>query len=131
MEQVGESVDDRDGAGVGESLHLGVVKRPHHEAVDEARQHARGVGDSFAPAELDVAPAEKKRIAAQFVDADLEGDTGAGARLGKNHRPRLPRERLRSAPAACVLEFLRVRKDRRRLAQREVSLLEEMLHKMK
>jgi hypothetical protein len=48
-----------------------------HDAVDIAREHAGGVGDRLAAAELNVARREKQRVAAELPHPDLERDAGA------------------------------------------------------
>ena len=127
MQQVGEGVDHRDGAHVRELLDLRVIKRPHHESVHEARQHPGGVGDAFAAPQLDVVPIQEKRIAPEFVDADLERHARARRRLRKYHRPRLAGQRGR-VPAALRLELARQAKQPAQFGRLKVGLLEEMLH---
>ena len=68
--------------------------------VDIARQHARGVGDGLAAAELRAVALQHDRIAAELAHADLEGDAGAGRRLLEDHRQRLAGERLAVAVRA-------------------------------
>ena len=78
----------------GQLLDVGVIVGADHDAVEVAREHARGVADRLAPAELDVAGGEEERVSAELEGADLEGDAGAGAALGEDHPQRLAGERL-------------------------------------
>ena len=52
-------------------------KGPDHDAVDVAREYARGVGDRLTASELYITRGEKERMSAQLPGADLEGDAGA------------------------------------------------------
>ena len=71
----------------------------HHSA-----QHARGVLDRFATAQLHVVCVEKHHRAAQFADADLERHPRARRGLGENHRPSLGVERLGFTDTALGLD---------------------------
>ncbi len=63
MQKVRKGIHHRHAATAGEFLDIGVVKGAHDQAVDEARQHACGVRDRLAAAELNVVPAEDERRA--------------------------------------------------------------------
>ena len=69
-------------------------ERANHDAVDVARQDARGVGDRLAAPELDVARRQKQRVAAELERADLERHARSGGRLHEDHRERFSGERL-------------------------------------
>src|SRR5213596_2163635 len=93
VRQVGEPVDDGNRRLARQLLHLGVIEGPDHDAADVAGQHPRGVGDRLAPPQLDVAGRKEQGVPAQLVRPHLEGDPGARARLGEDHRQALARER--------------------------------------
>ena len=61
---------------------------PHH-AVRHTVEHAGGVGDRLAAAQLGSGLVDHQRIAAEFGHADGEAGAGAGARLVENHRDAL------------------------------------------
>ena len=67
MQQIGQPVDHRNGAVAGQLLHVGMIVGPDHDAVEIAGQHPGGVADRLAPAELDVARGEEKRVPAELV----------------------------------------------------------------
>ena len=79
MQQIGESVDDRDVGVLRQLLDVLVGEGADHDAVHVARQHARRVGDRLAAAELDVARREEERVPAELKGADLERDPRARA----------------------------------------------------
>ena len=54
MTVVGESVDDRDRAVFRESFDLALSEGADHNSVEEAREHAGGVLNRLAPADLQV-----------------------------------------------------------------------------
>ena len=89
VREVRQPIDHGDRGEAGQLLDFGVVVGADHDAVDVARQHAGGIGDRLPAADLDVLAGEEERPAAQLVGADLEGDAGAGGRLGEDHRQRL------------------------------------------
>ena len=96
---VGERVDGRDAGVVRELDHVLLGEGADDRAMDHAAEHAGGVLDQFAAAELDVVFREEHREAAEFADADFERDAGAGGGLGENERPGLAGERLAVAAA--------------------------------
>ena len=57
--RVGETVDHRDRGVARQLLDVGMIEGADHDAVEVAREHARGVPDRLAPAELDVGAARK------------------------------------------------------------------------
>ena len=97
---IGQRVDGRDSRPLGEILDVALRVGADDRAVYHSSEHAGGVLDGFASAELKVVGVEEHHVAAQFTDAYLEGDAGACGGFGENHRPRLARERLVLAVAA-------------------------------
>ncbi len=77
-------------------------------AVTHSAEHAGGVFDGFAAAELDVVGGEEHRKSAEFADADLERHAGAGGGFAKNHRPSLSGEWLGRVLSALGFEALSV-----------------------
>ena len=59
------------------------------EAIQVAGENPGGIGNAFPPADLGGRLVDHQRVAAQFADPDLEGDSGAGAVLVENHSPAL------------------------------------------
>ena len=93
MEQIGETVDNRNGCEVGELLHVALGEGANHDPVDVAREDPSHVADRLAAAELDVARGEEESVTAELLGADLERNAGAGAALGEDHRQSLAGER--------------------------------------
>ena len=75
------------------------VERADHDGVDIARQHARGIGERLAAAELHFLRGQQDGVAAELPHGDFEGDPRARRRLFENHRQRLCRRAARM-PAA-------------------------------
>src|SRR6185437_1336581 len=94
MQEIGQTVDHGHVGEPGQLLDVLVGEGADHDAIDVARQHARGVGDRLAASELDVARREEEGVAAQVEGADLERDAGPRARLHEDHGERLTGERL-------------------------------------
>ena len=69
---IGERVDRREARKRGELLDIPLRERADHRAVDHPPEHARGVLDRLAAAELDVVRTEEQRVPAQLANADLE-----------------------------------------------------------
>ncbi len=90
--QIGQAVDHGDRGEAGQLLDLGVAVGADHDPVDIAGQHPGGVRNRLTPPDLDVLAGEEEGLAAQLVGPDLEGDAGAGGRLGEDHRQRLAGE---------------------------------------
>jgi hypothetical protein len=57
--------------------------------MDHTPEYPRRILDRFAPAKLDLAGGEKKRLAAKFPDPDLEADTCPGGGFRKKQAPAL------------------------------------------
>jgi len=83
--RVGESVDHRDLAVLGEVVDVLLGEGADHDAVDVAAHHVRGVLDGLADAQLDVVGAEEHGLGAELLDADLEAHAGARAGLHEDH----------------------------------------------
>ena len=77
-----------------------------HDRVGVAREHARGVADGLAAAELQVAGVQHHAVAAELAHGDLERDAGPGRGLFEDHHQRLAGERpvrLLALPALCAV----------------------------
>jgi len=55
-----------------------VIERADHDGIDIARQHARGVGDGLAAAELHFLAGQHRGVAAKLAHRHLERYPGAG-----------------------------------------------------
>ena len=97
-------------------------------AVEITGKDARGVGDGLAAGDLQVVGVEHHRQAAELMDADLEGDAGAGALLEEHQAPGLVREGGAGGLAATGLEGRGGGEDLGRLGRAQVGLLQEMTH---
>ena len=84
----------------GHLLHVVMREDANDDRIHIARQHARGVGDGLAAAELHLSPGEHDRLAAELAHADIERDAGAGRRPVEDHRQRLAGERTRGRLSA-------------------------------
>ncbi len=93
MREVGEAVDDRDGGVFRHFLDLGMIVGADHDRVDHAAEHARGVGDCLAAAELGGAGVEDQRRAAKLADRHVERHAGARRVLLEDHRQRATGQR--------------------------------------
>ena len=93
MGAVGQGVDHRHAGVFGELHELRMLGRADHDDVDVARQHARGVGDRLAAAEMRVDRRQHNGLAAELAHADLERDPGARRRRLEDHRQRLAGQR--------------------------------------
>ncbi len=77
------------------SMQIGVIEDADHDRVDVARQHARGVGDRLAAAELHLGAGQHDRLAAEFAHRDVERNARARRGPVEDHRQRLAGERPR------------------------------------
>ena len=78
MVVVGEAVDDRHRGEPRQLLDVGVVEGADHDAVDVAREHARGVADRLAAAELDVARRQEEGVPAELRGTRPRTRRGSG-----------------------------------------------------
>ena len=101
---IGQRVDGGNVGVLGEILYIALREGANDCAVHHATEHAGGVLDGFATAELEVVRVEKHYAATKFADAGLEGHSGSCGGFGENHRPRLAGERLVLAVAALRLD---------------------------
>ena len=76
------------------------IERADHDGVDVARQHARGIGERLAAAELHFLGGQHDGVAAELAHGDLERDAGARRRPLEDHRQCLAGERPIGAPGA-------------------------------
>src|SRR6266481_6857249 len=89
-----QPVDDGHG-GVGRQLEQRLmIENTDHDGIDITRQHARGVGDGLAAAELHLGAGQHDRFTAELAHADVERHAGAGRGPLEDHRERLAGERL-------------------------------------
>lgn len=105
-----------------------VIEDADHDGVDIARQHACGVGDGLAAAELHLGTGEHDGLAAKLAHGDVERHAGAGRGALEDHRQRLAFER----PDRLMRLLLRLhgggrRKHALELRQRQLVDIEEML----
>ena len=84
--------------------HRLVIENADHDGVDIARQHARGVGQRLAAAELHFLRGEQDRLAAELAHGDVERHARAGRGLVEHHGQRLAGKR-RGHDAARALRL--------------------------
>ena len=96
MRLFGQAVDDGHGRVARQLLHRLMIEDADHDRVDIAREHARGVGDALAAAELHFGAGEHDRLAAEFAHRHVEGDARARRGAIEDHRQRLARQRPQS-----------------------------------
>src|SRR6185312_5574295 len=102
MVQRGERVDHRHGGGGGQLDHPLVGAGADHDGVDHAREDLRGVGDRLPARELHFVAAQHHRVGAELVDADVEGDPGAGRGALEDKGDGAAGERLGAEPPALA-----------------------------
>src|SRR5450631_3966546 len=106
-----------------------VVENADHDGVDEARQHARGVGQRLAATELHFLRGQQNRLAAELTHGDVEGHAGAGRGLVENHGQRLAGQRLGDdAALARGLHGAAVADNPGQFGLRDIDQIEEMPH---
>src|SRR5262245_37855233 len=99
MRAAGQAVDHRHG-GVARELGQGVViERADHDDVDVAREHAGGVGDGLAAAELHLLAGQQDGLAPELAHGDVKGHPCAGRGLVEDHGQRAALERAHAASA--------------------------------
>src|SRR5690606_2639263 len=108
----------------GELLDGLVRERADHDAVDVAREHASGVTDGLAPADLDVTRREEECVAAKLVRTHLERHARARRTLLEDHRERLPGEG--PVPTLAALQAARERQQLIQLFGLEVGNREKV-----
>src|SRR2546430_14679547 len=101
MRAVGQRVDDRLLRGVRELREVSMSAQTRDYTVNVTVQHARGVADRLAHAELDILLAQRCGGAPEARDPDLEGHARAAARALEKHRDMATRKPA-SAPGACL-----------------------------
>lgn len=104
--EIGEGVDDRDGAVVPEGVKQLMFKAADDNAVEVSGKDAGGIGGGFAASELGAVDIENDRMAAELPDADLEAEAGSGAALIKDERPGLAFEGGGGVAAALALKLV-------------------------
>jgi hypothetical protein len=77
---------------------------------------------------LNVIRVQKKRIAAEFVNADFKRNPRARGRFRENHRPGLPRERFVLAAAALGFQRRRILHNRFHVGSRQFFQTQKMFH---
>src|SRR5258707_379475 len=90
---IGQRIDGGNFAVVRKILHIALRESPDDGAVDHPSENARGVLDRFTASELHIVAIEKKRVTAQFANANLKGNACARGRFVENQRPSLTGQR--------------------------------------
>ena len=106
---IGQRVDHRDVAVFDQGFELFLAEGTHDEAVRVAGQHAGGVLERFAAAELRVAGRNEDRVAAELAHAHFEGHAGPRGSLFENQQQGLPRQEI--GPDLVVLHLLGPKKN--------------------
>ena len=79
--------------------HVVLAQDADDDRLDVARQHASGVGDGLAAAELHLRARQHDRLAAELAHGDVEGNPRARRGTVEDHRERLALERAGGAAA--------------------------------
>ena len=95
MAEVGQTVDDRNGAVLRQILYFLLRVGADHDAVQIAAQNAGGILYRLAAADLKVTVGQEQRLTAQLIHASLEGNTGTGGGLLEDHAKALVAEQVR------------------------------------
>ena len=117
---------------MGQRLDLGVIVGADHDGIDHPAQHAGGVGDALAPADLHPARFHDDGAAAQLTHRHVEGNARAGRVLLEDHRQHMAGQRrigigLALGPTdARDLTRLRVGKDRPQRVASRIGQIEKM-----
>ena len=122
---VGQAVDDRHG-GVFGQLHQRLMRRgAQHQHIDIARQHARGVGDGLAAAELHVVAVQYDGITAELAHGHIEGNARARRRFLEHHRQQFAGRNLSIAGiASSQVGLHRMRMLEKRFQRRRVECVD-------
>ena len=91
---VGQTVDDRDRAVLGELLDFFLRIGTDHNTVKVTRQHACGILYGLTASDLQIARAEEERRAAEVVHTDLKGNTRSRRGFLEDHTERLSLENM-------------------------------------
>jgi hypothetical protein len=128
VQDVRQRVDDRHRRRSSELFDDVMPVGADDQAVDVAREHARGVRDGLPATDLRRALVQIHGMCAEFVQADLERHARAGARLGEEQAPGLPVEGVAAELPATGLELPCVLEYRGGLVAAEVGFLEKVAH---
>ena len=107
--------------GAGEAFERLVRVRAHHDRIDVAGEHARGVLGRLARADHEVAAVRDERVAAELRHPDFERDARAQARLFEEHPERLAAEQRQLIGAAGAFEMRCHAENRMYLGRREIG----------
>src|SRR4051812_21997857 len=108
-----------------------MLERSDHDAIDIAREHARGVGDRLAATKLHILIAQRDRLPAELAHGDVEGDARARRRPVEDHGERLALERRLAALAVALEPLLHgaARVDHAaQILRADVAQIEEVTH---
>ncbi len=111
-----------------------LLEGPDHDQVDIAREHAGGVGDGLAVAELHLAAREHQRLAAHLPDADIEAHPGPGRGFLEDQGDHAAGQRLvriRGAARGAAARRLHLAgpiEDRAQIIRGNDTEVEEVLH---
>ena len=123
MQEVGQRVDNRHRAAPGEFLEEAVLVATDDHAVEITGKDARGIRHGLTAGDLQVVGVKHHRLAAELMDADLEGDAGTGALLEEHQAPGLVREGDPGGFTPAGLERRRSSEDLGRFGRTQVGLL--------
>ena len=128
---VGERVDHRHPADRRHGLDAVLAEGAPDDRGDLPVEHAGGVLDRLAAAELAAAGVDDQRVAAELGDADREGHPGAGRRLVEQHGDRRGTPSAASGIGASAVCRVRLERGGQRqhlglLGRAEVVVLEEV-----
>ena len=125
MAEVGQTVDDRNGAVLRQILYFLLRVGADHDAVQIAAQNAGGILYRLAAADLKVTVGQEQRLTAQLVHTGLEGNAGTGGGLLENHAEALAFEMtVGDVVLLFILELIRQIEQTDDLFRRAVQQLE-------
>ena len=123
MQEVGQSVNNRHRAAPGEFLEEAVLVATDDHAVEITGKDARGIRHGLTAGNLQVVGVKHHRLAAELMNAYLEGDAGTGALLEEHQAPGLVCEGDPGGFTPAGLERRRSSKDLGRFGRTQVGLL--------
>ena len=103
---IGEGIDGRNAAVIGECLYKALRTGADDGTVDHTAHDTGGVPDWLSAPELEIAGSEKHDGAAELTHPHLETDAGARRGFGEDHGPCLTGERLRFMGATLGFQLL-------------------------
>ena len=129
MAEIGQPIDDGDGAVFRQALHLRLGEGADHDAVQIPGQHPGGILHRLTPADLQIPGGEEKPLPAQLIDARFKRHPGASGGFLKNHSQGFARQqRMGDAVPALIFQLVGQIEDTDDILLGKIQQLEQMLH---